>query len=133
MNSMLKLIRRSLLLLLISMFLLLIFNGVFFISVTASHNSGGSIWTAAEESAGHDFYFWIEKAKVEAFERDGEIKLKIFRHATAFKGAETIKMTFTLTGWEVDIADGDLAFTFDVKEIPETWIWAKCECPGYYK
>ena len=32
-----------------------------------------------------------------------------------------------------DIADGDLAFTFDVKEIPETWIWAKCECPGYYK
>lgn len=92
-----------------------------------------SIWTAAEESAGHDFCFWIEKAKIEAFERDGEIKLKIFRHATAFKGAETIKMTFTLTGWEVDIADGDLAFTFDVKEIPETWIWAKCECPGYYK
>ena len=36
MKSMLKLIRRSLLLLLISMFLLLIFNGVFFISVTAS-------------------------------------------------------------------------------------------------
>lgn len=52
MKSMLKLIRRSLLLLLISMFLLLIFNGVFFISVTASHNSGGSIWTAAETVAG---------------------------------------------------------------------------------
>ena len=51
MKSMLKLIRRSLLLLLISMFLLLIFNGVFFISVTASHNSGGSIWTAAETVA----------------------------------------------------------------------------------
>ena len=52
MKSMLKLIRRSILLLLISMFLLLIFNGVFIISVTASHNSGGSIWRAAETVAG---------------------------------------------------------------------------------
>lgn len=51
MKSMLKLIRRFILILLVSMFLLLVFNMVFLISISAPHRGGGGIWTAAKTVA----------------------------------------------------------------------------------
>lgn len=92
-----------------------------------------NVWTAAEQLGEYDFGFDLEKARIEVYEKGEDLKIEIFRNASYTDKLELIKLTFTITGWEIDIADGDLAFTFDVKEIPETWIWAKCECPGYYK
>lgn len=97
-----------------------------FICLTTSHQ-------AAEQLGEYDFGFDLEKVGIEVYEKGEELKIEIFRNASYTKKLELIKLTFTITGWEIDIADGYLDFTFDVKEIPRTWIYAECECPGYYK
>lgn len=89
-------------------------------------------WTAAEQLGGYDFGFDLKEVQIEAYKKEEELKLEIFRPGSYTKSLELIKLTFTVEGWEIDIADGDICLTFDVKEIPGTWIWAKCECPGHY-
>lgn len=92
-----------------------------------------NVWTAAEQLGEYDFGFDLEKVGIEVYEKGEDLKIEIFRNASYTDKLELIKLTFTITGWEIDIADGDLDFTFDVKEIPGTWIYAECECLGHYK
>lgn len=92
-----------------------------------------NVWTAAEQLGEYDFGFDLEKVGIEVYEKGEDLKIEIFRNASYTDKLELVKLTFTITGWEIDIADGYLDFTFDVEEIPGTWIYAECECPGYYK